>query len=560
MDGLTFTKCVLDLKSDTLYFFDVNTYPMHIDFLLKELIKKPFSYEVYNEYAKNYMEVKPDYLLSYLVHHVERNIWSLSLWEGDLATCTDIEKGFKAMQKAFYNGQLVHYRPMSTHQEEVAKILRNIPVITNDELFKSATYQLLHRGEGVGILRIAHDATKVEWDEDDIVVLPKLIPDITPVRGIITEQFSTPLSHLALRARAWDIPHAGIKEATRLFEAFDGHHVFFQTSSEGYSLRLATDEEIAHYSRKITQATITLSPVDLTERCIKPLSELQKGDMSAYGAKATNLGISSQALLAIPKGVAIPFSYYQEHMEASGAQKLIDEEGPLEEIRNKILVHSVSKELLQALPDIQEGYFVRSSTNAEDLEGFSGAGLYETVPNVKDPLSLEMAIKAVWASVWSDKAYKERARYGIDHKTVYGAILLQETVQADSAGVLVTKDIFDSTETMEVYTINASRGLGINVVEGVYVPEQLIYNFDNKGIKVLSRASFDAITVCDANGGIEIIPNPEASTPILTDKQVTTLGNAAFRLIRLFRPKDALDIEWLFKGDVLYIVQVRPFV
>lgn len=48
-----------------------------------------------------------------------------------------------------------------------------------------------------------------------------------------------------------------------------------------------------------------------------------------------------------------------------------------------------------------------SSTNAEDLEGFNGAGLYESIKVMdtsnKDDIS--KAIKAVWASTWTMRSH-----------------------------------------------------------------------------------------------------------------------------------------------------------
>lgn len=554
-----FTKCVLDLQENRLYYFDVNEYPMHVDFLIKELLQRPFSYE---EYIKNYTEVKPNFLFCYLTYQKKQNLWTLALWEGDRATKEDITKGYTAVASTFYEGDKLHFRPTSTYQEDIAKTLKGIPVVTNDELFRQNDYQLLYAATSVGLLHIAKDSVQHTYNDDEIIILPELIPDITPVAGIITEQFSTPLSHLALRARAWDIPHAGIKEASTLFKELEGKYVFFKTSQSGYELRLATAEEYEEYqnSRK-KPSTLVLAKPNLTEKALKPLRQLRRYDTNAYGTKAANLGEATLDRVAIPDGFAIPFYYYDEHIKASGASTLIQQETHnLDAIQQMIRTYPLEKSFLEAvwkkLP--QSAVFVRSSTNAEDLAGFNGAGLYDTVPNVKTIDELEMAIKTVWASIWCNKAYKERERYGIDHKTVYGAVLIQASVDATAAGVLVTKDIFDLSETMEVYTINAMHGLGFGVVDGITIPEQIIYNFDNKGIKIISRASGDTITVCDENGGTKIVPNP--SHPVLTDDQVTTLGNAAHRIKRLFKAQYPLDIEWLFKDDTLYVVQVRPFI
>jgi phosphoenolpyruvate synthase/pyruvate phosphate dikinase len=209
--------------------------------------------------------------------------------------------------------------------------------------------------------------------------------------------------------------------------------------------------------------------------------------------------------------------------------------------------------------DDGRGVFVRSSTNAEDLPGFSGAGLYDTVPNVKGVAAVEDALRVVWASVWNLRAYEEREHFHIDHSRVFGAVLIQIGVDATAAGVLVTTHPTDPSET-RVYTINAKSGLGLRVVEGKKVPESLLYDWYNHGLRVLSRSDEDTMLVFDAHGGVREVPNPQKGKPILTNQRAITLGTAARWITKLFPPDRPVDIEWVFQGDTLFIVQARPYV
>lgn len=544
VDGERFTKFALDLREGTIYYFDPKYYTMHYDFVTRAL-----GVSSYEEYLQNYSEQKPRFLFCQLIHHIRQDIWTLTLWEGDKATKEQIELGFFWLEKSFYNASNVLFRPTSTEQELVAKTLSGITVRTNDELFCQGDYQLLHRATSVGYLRIGKTD---DFNVDDIVIIKEPLTDITLVAGIITEHFSTPLSHLALRARGWDIPHAGIKDASELFKALDGKCVFFQATPEGYILREATAEEQTLFTHR-PHDKVTLSAVNLTETRIAPLRALRAHNFIAYGTKAANLGECTRLNVRIPQGFAVPFYYYKRHLDCCP-----------EKTQEAILATPVDPDLLntiwrQALSLQTTSLFVRSSTNSEDLYGFTGAGLYETVGNVKDKKGLEEAIKTVWASVYSKKAQTERQHYGINDDDVFSALLIQEGINAASSGVLVTKDIFDPTETMRVYTINASYGLGLSVVEGALIPEQILYNYDNKGIKVLSRVHASHIAIFDPVGGIKKIPNPYNGMPVLTDQEVTALGNASYKLEHLFGFKYPLDIEWLFANDTLYIVQVRPF-
>ena len=58
------------------------------------------------------------------------------------------------------------------------------------------------------------------------------------------------------------------------------------------------------------------------------------------------------------------------------------------------------------------------------------------------------ALKTVWASLWNFEAYEARERAGIDHAKVYMAVLIQEGINADSAGVMITADPYNP-ESME---------------------------------------------------------------------------------------------------------------
>ena len=171
----------------------------------------------------------------------------------------------------------------------------------------------------------------------------------------------------------------------------------------------------------------------------------------------------------------------------------------------------------QLLDDVEElvsthlagkGVFVRSSTNAEDLDGFNGAGLYDTVGNVQGRAALANAIKQVWASLWNFRAVEERELYGIDHRQVYSGVLIQYGINASAAGVLVTTNLYDPSDR-NTYTINAKRGLGIRVVEGATVPEQILFDTRNFGTKIISRSDDPTMLVFDKEGGIREVKEEE---------------------------------------------------
>jgi phosphoenolpyruvate synthase/pyruvate phosphate dikinase len=216
---------------------------------------------------------------------------------------------------------------------------------------------------------------------------------------------------------------------------------------------------------------------------------------------------------------------------------------------------SPSRAATSALTRSSPGLFVRSSTNAEDLPGFSGAGLYTTVPNVKGDEALLTAVKTVWASIWNDGAYAARQEAGMSH-FVYPGVLVQLGMNADAAGVLVTTNPFNKADRSAVY-VNAKRGLGIRVVDGHKVPEQIVYNPARDRVRVITRSADDTALTFSADGGVREV-TVETGRAVLSDGLVRRLARAAAEIERRFKI-GALDIEWLTIGETIYIVQVRPY-
>src|SRR3974377_843560 len=59
-------KCIIDVKTNDIYFFDVNLFTIHADFVLGVLLKQAWPAENVREYNKNYERVKPKFILCYL--------------------------------------------------------------------------------------------------------------------------------------------------------------------------------------------------------------------------------------------------------------------------------------------------------------------------------------------------------------------------------------------------------------------------------------------------------------------------------------------------------------
>jgi hypothetical protein len=582
-----FGKCIIDVKSNDIYFIDVNLFNIHADFVLGVLLKQPWTAANVREYNKNYERVKPRFILCYITHHLKIDKWSFSFWEGDKIGPDDVVRVKKRLDQAFFMKDLP-FRPDSPMQQTVAADVkkRGVPTITNDEIYKAATFQAFNKGRTVGRLRIVPIGTPYEsmqFERTDIALLQESYPDITPVAGIIATQFSTPLSHVNLRATAWKIPNAGDKKAREKFGKLDGKVVYYEVTDTTITVREATAAEIKELENKIFNAkTVRLPEADTRSGHFSMLTRIRAKDVLRFGTKTSNLGEIVTANLEhvrVPAGFGVPFFYYVQHMTKNGLDKKVEavladpkfkteaawRKTALEELRKAIAEAPIDPETLDMVYKRVRiklggrGVFVRSSSNSEDLPGFNGAGLYDSVGNVVGRQALGTALKKVWASLWNLRAVEERSAFGVDHRQAFMAVLIQVGVNATAAGVLVTKNLWDPGDDKS-FTINSKWGLGERVVQGQKLPEQIIFDPTNDGTKIISRADDPVMLVFDENGGMKELPVPAGAGVILTEERAKKLSTMVRKLMPVFTHGQPLDVEWVLEGDDVWIVQARPYV
>jgi hypothetical protein len=462
---------------------------------------------------------------------------------------------------------------------------RGIEVVTNDEIYKKARFQSFNNGEAVGVLRVVPAGTAPESltvERHDILLLKEMVPDIPPVAGVMSAVFSTPLAHVNLRAASWRIPNAGYVDAFADYAALDGKHVHYQVTDVGHRLREATAAEIERFKNKIEERRrVEVPAADLESAAMPMLSRIRAAQSRTFGAKTANLGEIASAApggVHVPPGFGLPFFYYVRHLRQSGLDHGVEavladprfesdlawRRAALETLRAAIRAAPLDPAVLDAVYKRVRlglggrGVFVRSSTNAEDLPGFSGAGLYDTVPNVRGKKALGEAIKQVFASLWNFKAVQEREMFGIDHRRVFASLLIQVGVEATAAGVLITGNLFNR-EDGDSFTINAKWGLGMRVVEGTKIPEQVLYDTSNDGTKIISRSDDPVMLVFDPDGGIREVPSDHDGV-ILTEERAKRLCLAVMAFQELFARHPVLDVEWVLEGEKVWIVQARPYV
>lgn len=273
-----------------------------------------------------------------------------------------------------------------------------------------------------------------------------------------------------------------------------------------------------------------------------------------------------RANVSVPRGIAIPFAIQQEFLESSprlqqaiGKLKMALELGAREAdalclvlqnmIRNTRMPDKVRNAIDAKIAEHLSGvstFVIRSSSNAEDLQGFSAAGIYESISRVTTADNIFLGIKEVWASMLSPRSVRLRQQVGISLDDCYMGVIVQEQISAEMGGVMVTTNPMDDGHDFRKVFINVSSQSVENVVEGSELPLQYLFNTVEGGGRTLS--------IGDAKED-------------LSEAAKARLQKLAFvgRLLQSHFSPDYLfnapvDIEWIISETGISILQLRPYV
>jgi rifampicin phosphotransferase len=202
----------------------------------------------------------------------------------------------------------------------------------------------------------------------------------------------------------------------------------------------------------------------------------------------------------------------------------------------------------------QAAYAVRSSATAEDLPTASFAGQHDTYLNVVGPTPILEHISRSWASLFTERAVTYRLRNGFDHRKVRMAVVVQQMVFPEAAGIVFTAD--PVTSNRKVVSVEASFGLGEALVSGRVNAD--MYKVTDGEIVAKGIGTKQLGVQAVPGGGTQELPiEPERrDQPALTDAQVVRLAQLGRRIEGYFGLPQ--DIEWCLVDDSFQIVQSRP--
>ncbi|HEY0706740.1 MAG TPA: PEP/pyruvate-binding domain-containing protein, partial [Polyangia bacterium] len=393
-----------------------------------------------------------------------------------------------------------------------------------EDLVEGVNHLAHSPGEGYGTLRVIPAGQPLDdYGPRDVVIVQSAPNDISIVAGLITQNPQNDLGHVNLRLREKAIPNVTVPAIYQSAEiaALDGQLVHLVVSDTSFSLT-ATTLAKAQAFWDAHRPRVRPPVADLTVEALADFATLRATGAPAYGAKAANLGELTRVLAAPNRndGFAIPFARYAAFAQATGIaaevtavladpRLLTDrafKRAQLAQLRARIrnapfppaLLADIRAAATVAFGSADRGYLrFRSSTNVEDLDAFTGAGLYESrtgclgddaqppqtpgpsaclTPAIEADLRARLAtrraelaahpdrtwlgpiiadleedlterkpvagaVKKVWASLWEERAFDERAYYGIDHELAFMGIAVNPSFKVERASAVAVSNL-----------------------------------------------------------------------------------------------------------------------
>jgi hypothetical protein len=599
-------KFIVDMQAgDTVHFLGTRRWDLHYRFIRERIYHQPaldrcdplqageFRDGWIDFSLREYFKVDRRFLLGTLVRWGGSGLGTIEFAVGDVITGEQMRRAFFAVTRHLPNPRAWAVRPQADDQaQRIRAVDGTLPIVDPNAPFRNQTFQPLVAATGYGVLKFVAgtDIGSTELGPDVVVITDEVPNDIPLLGGLITEAFQTPLAHVAVLSKNRGTPNMALLGA-RLdprVAPFLDKLVRFEVSGGDFKIDEATPQEANAFWDQQRPKGPRLAPRrDTTVRDFVELANGTLDDLPVVGAKAAQIaelfhlsqsGVACPGGLPLPRGAfAVPVAHYVEHFMRSGAAAIFAARAAnpafaadprvraqaLADVRAAITSTPVEPALLQMLRDQIRTRFgsahvrLRSSSNTEDLPGFTGAGLYTSVSvavDVSDPkLDVANGLRTVWASLWQLRAYDEREQALVDHGLAAMGVLVEPAFTNERAnGVAISRDVLDPIYG-DAYYFNAQAGEasvtnpapGVTSEQGTYqggIPPRIEYN---------GHSSLISGTVV---------------TPAELETLMCNLGAIHNHFAARLDPMHlnrwfAMDIEWKLVGPErqLVIKQARPF-
>lgn len=310
-----------------------------------------------------------------------------------------------------------------------------------------------------------------------------------------------------------------------------------------------------------------------SERWTLPLLA-PEATLAAVGGKGASLANLAAAGFPVPPGFQITTAAYREFVAENGlngriaaALRDVAPADPESLARVAATIQrafadgamppAVREAIAQAYADLgRPAVAVRSSATAEDLPERSFAGQQETFLDVAREQEVLDAVRRCWASLWSARAIGYRAQMGVDQDDVAMAVIVQQMVSADVAGVLFTANPI--TGNRREVVVEATAGLGEALVGGTVTPESSVVDRQTLTTTHFTPAGQDsdehAATPRNGDGSAAAARHSQPLLPEATLRELVRLGIA----VEEHFAGVPQDIEWAITDGHVWLLQARP--
>jgi hypothetical protein len=454
---------------------------------------------------------------------------------------------------------------------------------------------------------------------EDILLTDGVPAEIPFVAGVLSLRPSTPSSHVAILASDWEIPFAFLarEESVEAAQALVGREVVLRatsltprvftgeyTDTSECQVRLVdvTDslsEEVTSHLRELKQAPdLQIRPFVLSGTYAAEVTTATPDDIVTIGGKAANYGF---LLRAVPDNtraaMAFTFDLWNDYLDQpmDGGMTLRQriaallapfptyppaDFGDLYEALDdsRDLIDDVADftpaqrtAILAALQrfDPTKPIRFRSSTNVEDSDVFTGAGLYESEsgcladdtdgdevgPSHCDAgrpgeRGVFRALRKVFQSFYNDNAFLERLRHRVDESQVGMAVLVHFTFVDDT-------ELGNGVATLRVSGPSTSQATIVMQPGAVEVT-----NPQDDGLpEIVEVFSFGSSSFATLRQSTERLPLGATVLEMPAEYiELTNLLRAVGNAFGTFHGEAQYDIEFEFKkivGEGLVLRQVR---
>jgi Pyruvate phosphate dikinase, AMP/ATP-binding domain/Lamin Tail Domain len=608
--GIQSTKFVVDLQAPGLvHLLGSARWPLHYTFIRELVYQEPeldrcdpaqnaeFNRGWSDFSSREYYSTSGRrFLLGTLTHYAGSNLDAVEYTFGDAITGSQMRDGFLAVMPHTDNPH-----PYVLHAQDATQVTRlrdvegQVPLVGPNAPFQNVTYQPLTEAVAYGTLRfVPAGELRTQSLGSSVIVITDDVPnDIPLVGGLITEAFQTPLAHVNVLSRNRGTPNAALTRARGALAEYLEQLVRLEVAADGLHVTLADpDEAAAFWAAQIPPGEPVSPRIDTSVRGVQDLQIHGLASLPIVGAKAAQMAelldvaasqpacLGARPFVVPERPFAIPLVHYREHFTASGAETRLAEleaqpafttdsalrSAGLAEVRQLILSQPVDPELLASVEAAVLARFgqarvrFRSSSNTEDLPNFNGAGLYTSISaELGDPeRSIPDAMRSVWASLWSERAYDERAHARILEGSLGMGILVHPAELSEHGnGVGVSRNVLEPTRGDQYY-INAQLGeASVTNPAPAVSTEQLVYQwYRQPPVLYQSESSL-----------LGALPTPPAT--VLSAAEVAEVACALQAVHDHFRPLldpdqqnpwFAMEIEFKLIGPEprLHVKQARP--